>query len=65
MMKKIDDATKADVKSTFSDILTIPQAAWAMGRSVPDVRAIVRRLFLDKEIIPECFTAIRCQRGLA
>lgn len=57
-MRKIDEATKADVKSTFNDILTIPQAAWAMGRTVPEVRAIVRRLFLDKEIIP--VGKIRC-----
>ena len=58
MMRKIDEATRADVKSTFNDILTIPQAAWAMGRSVPEVRSIVRRLFLDKEIIP--VGKIRC-----
>lgn len=48
----IDEAAKDAVKTTFHDVLTIPQAAWAMGRSVPEVQAIVKCLFREKAIIP-------------
>ena len=50
----IDETAKDAVKHIFRDAQakTIPQAAWAMGRSVPEVRAIVKCLFREKAIFP-------------